>query len=817
MFIPPTSIRMEIHPAILLNRRRAILLAAVCLIGPMAINSRCAAEDLAGTELSRRSSAIQEAQELLLKGDEAYLAGHFDQAIEAFAGAREIIPDAPVSAGLRAAATQRYAQASVEQARLLSRNGDIAAAKATVDKVLLDSIAPKNPAALAMRAQLDDPIRTNPALTPEHAKDTDKVRRLLYMAEGAFNLGKFDESNSHYREVLRIDPTNTAARRGMELISAAKSSYQKVTSDHARAEMLNQVDAAWETRISAPDLGSAPEDPGGLPNSPLGKMSVAAKLDRIIIEKIALDQASLNEAIDFLRSSTRKTNLADTDSETINFALNLGAPDSESAIRINNQKFDLQLSQVPLSQVLKYITSLTRTSYHTDDFSVIITPAGSTSAELIARTYRVAPDFLTNISNNGGGEASGAATDPFAQNTGNGGLLTKRLSAQEALTTQGVSFPEGTSATYSPANNTLRVINTAINQDIIAQIVEAQGKTEPVTVSVRVTMIKTQQTNLEELSFDWLLSPFNLDSNNKLIGDGGTVGNTSGRTAADFTNTVPLPVNPNGIVNPGVVTNGLRSGDLANTPNNLDSIINTTRQIQNPTVAPGILSLTGLFSDGQAQMLMRGLNQKKGIDVMARPSIVTRSGQAASVLMAREFIYPTEYDPPELPNQGNLGQGQTPPVTPANPTTFETKQVGVSLEVLPVADASKRYIDVTINPSITEFEGFVNFGSPITSTVQDALGNTQQVTLTDNTILMPVFSAQKTATQVTVEDGSTIVISGLMSNSIQKVQDKVPVLGNLPFVGRLFQSVVNKPVSTVIIFLVHVELLDPTGRPYRDR
>jgi general secretion pathway protein D len=216
-------------------------------------------------------------------------------------------------------------------------------------------------------------------------------------------------------------------------------------------------------------------------------------------------------------------------------------------------------------------------------------------------------------------------------------------------------------------------------------------------------------------------------------------------------------------------------------------------------------------------MLMRGLNQKKGVDVMSRPSIVTRSGQAASVVMVREFIYPTEYDSPEMPNQINVGQGQNPPVTPANPTSFETKEVGVSLEVLPVADANKRYIDVTINPSITDFDGFVNYGSPITSTVQDALGNTSQVVLTENTILMPVFSIQKTASQLTVADGATIVISGLMSESIQKVEDKVPVLGNLPLVGRLFNSVVNKPTSTVIIFLVHVELLDPTGRPYRDR
>ncbi len=82
---------------------------------------------------------------------------------------------------------------------------------------------------------------------------------------------------------------------------------------------------------------------------------------------------------------------------------------------------------------------------------------------------------------------------------------------------------------------------------------------------------------------------------------------------------------------------------------------------------------------------------------------------------------------------------------------------------------------------------------------------------------MPVFSVQKLATQLTVADGSTIVLGGLMAESIQNVEDKVPVFGNIPVLGRLFQSTARQPVSTAIIFLVHVELLDPTGRPYRDR
>ena len=58
-------------------------------------------------EQARRAAAVQEAQELLLKGDEAYSAGKFAEAVEAFAGARELFPDAPQTAELRVAATDR--------------------------------------------------------------------------------------------------------------------------------------------------------------------------------------------------------------------------------------------------------------------------------------------------------------------------------------------------------------------------------------------------------------------------------------------------------------------------------------------------------------------------------------------------------------------------------------------------------------------------------------------------------------------------------------------------------------------------------------
>jgi general secretion pathway protein D len=780
---------------------RAALLAA-CLIVPSLAGETRGGSSLAATEVSRRSAAVDEARELLRKGDEAYTAGRFAEAVEAYAGARELIPNAPVSAELRSAAAERYAQASVEQARVLSRNGDVAAAKAAVDKVLVESVAPNHPGACAFRAQLDDPIRTNPALTKEHAKDVDSVRRLLYTAEGAFNLGKFDPAKSTYQDVLRIDPTNSAARRGMEQVAAAKAGYQKSAYDHTRAEMLSQVDSQWELQVPTPDLEAALVDPGA-GFSEANFVSVRNKLDRIIIPKIALDQSSLDEALDFLRLRASENDTQETDPARrgVNFTVNLGPSDSPTATRVRNLRFDLRLAQVPVSQVLKYLTEITQTSYTTDDFSVIISPLGSSSQELVTRTYRVPPDFIGSMSNAAAQPA--AAEDPFGTAPAGEGLLPKRIGAQEALARQGVPFPEGSSASYMAATNTLRVVNTATNQDYIAQIIDALTKTEPVMVSVKVTMIKVEQIRLQELGFDWFLEG---GGGNDLVLSGGTQGN--GRDASDVT---PQP--GGSVLNP--VTAGNRSGDYATSDNSIDSLIANQAGRQASASAPGVLSVFGRFNDSFIQGMMRGLDQKKGVDIMAQPAVVTRSGQASSIAIIREFIYATEYEPPELPNSVGSGAGVTP-ITPAHPTAFDKQDVGITLEVTPVADADKRYISVTLNPTFSDFDGFVNYGSPINTLSNGLLGN-ETVELTKNAILMPVFSKQRLSTTVDVADGSTVVLGGLMQESVQNVEDKTPILGSIPIVGRFFQSNAKKPITKMVLFTVNVELMDPTGRRYRDR
>jgi general secretion pathway protein D len=115
---------------------------------------------------------------------------------------------------------------------------------------------------------------------------------------------------------------------------------------------------------------------------------------------------------------------------------------------------------------------------------------------------------------------------------------------------------------------------------------------------------------------------------------------------------------------------------------------------------------------------MRGLSQKKNVDMMSRPAVHTRSGQASQISVVREFFYATEYEPPETAG----GNGGDNVVSPAHPTAFERRDIGMLLDVLPIADADKRYIDVTLKPSFSNFDGYVNYGSPIRQRRDGLLG-----------------------------------------------------------------------------------------------
>lgn len=783
---------------------------------------------LAQAELQRRAAAVDEARVLLEQGDEAYQEGRYDEALQAYRGAVELIPaNAPILAEQRAAAVERLAQASVERAKELRRLGDIEEAGKVLEAVLADNVAPNHPAATMEQEHLLDPIRTNPASDVEHTRDVEEVRQLLYKAQGAYDLGNFDEAQGRYEEVLRIDPTNSAARRGMERAAAARSSYARAAYDQTRSAMLEQVDAAWELEVP-PMLDMDSRDAG------VGQVGTVAdyreKVVSMIVPAMVLEDVNLVEALDFLRAQSVELDTFELDParKGVNLVLDVGGPDSDVGKAIRERRFSINLRNVPFDQALNYLCEQSGTRRVDQPFAIIIRPLAGGGEDLVAKTYNVPPDFLTSA-----GEAEPAGeVDPFGDAPADGGLLSKRLTAEEVLNRRGVSFPEGASAAFNASTSTLRVLNTPDNHSIIEQIVEALAQSEPTSVIVTVKILKTQQVNLEELGFDWLLGDFGLGGSGGVPGrdaaylTGGTPGN-----GGDLSDVATADLYRRGL------TAGNRSGEEAILGNAIDSLIgNNDRGFGNtPARAPGALWVNGVLNNTNVTVLMRGISQKKGIDVAAVPAVTTRSGQAASVRSVYDFIYASEYEPPEIPN--NVGgdgfidldtgellpqEPQVSPVTPSNPTSFEGREIGVVLEVLPTASADKRFVDISLKPELTEFDGFINYGSPILAGQEVGLGigpnglfvDAEDIVVTPNEILMPVFSKIGTETSLTVADNSTIVLGGLLDERVQNVEDKTPILGDLPMVGRLFQSKANSPVKTAIVIMVHVRVVDAAGRPF---
>jgi general secretion pathway protein D len=76
---------------------------------------------------------------------------------------------------------------------------------------------------------------------------------------------------------------------------------------------------------------------------------------------------------------------------------------------------------------------------------------------------------------------------------------------------------------------------------------------------------------------------------------------------------------------------------------------------------------------------------------------------------------------------------------------------------------------------------------------------------------LPHFRVRQVVTSVNVWDGQTIVLGGLISETITKVSDKVPVLGDIPLLGRLFQSQSSDSTKDNLMIFVTPTIIDPAG------
>ncbi|WP_395745741.1 M56 family metallopeptidase [Prosthecobacter sp.] len=179
---------------------------------------------------------------------------------------------------------------------------------------------------------------------------------------------------------------------------------------------------------------------------------------------------------------------------------------------------------------------------------------------------------------------------------------------------------------------------------------------------------------------------------------------------------------------------------------------------------PPALQNLGILNAERTKELLHKLSQQKGVELMSAPSVTTRSGARATVEVAREFIYPTEFDPPKQATQKE-------PVIPTTPTAFEMKKVGVKMDVVPTLLGDGNLM-LEATPEATSFEGFMDYGAPITH---------EGKVVSENKIQQPIFHTMKTSASFMMKPGQSVVFGGLGSPDATPLTSRMPKTKDLIF------------------------------------
>jgi type II secretory pathway component GspD/PulD (secretin) len=197
------------------------------------------------------------------------------------------------------------------------------------------------------------------------------------------------------------------------------------------------------------------------------------------------------------------------------------------------------------------------------------------------------------------------------------------------------------------------------------------------------------------------------------------------------------------------------------------------------TNAANVATITGILTDPQFRVVIRALEQRGGVDVLSAPKVTTLSGRQARIEMTEKRAIVI----------AELGK---------NTFSRTNISVGPSIDVLPVVSPDGRTIQLELNATVTEFLGY---DDPSQLPNQPA----------GQAVPLPRFRVRQGSTTASMFDGQTVVLSGFPVEEVVITKDKVPLLGNIPILGRLFRNESKQTVKKNLIVMVTPTLIDAAG------
>ncbi len=269
--------------------------------------------------------------------------------------------------------------------------------------------------------------------------------------------------------------------------------------------------------------------------------------------------------------------------------------------------------------------------------------------------------------------------------------------------------------------------------------------------------------------------------------------NTSGSNQSSGSNNTSSVTSTGGVVTPTSTTGTTGSlgttGSSSNTSGSTNSVTDGVNNTLSNTVNNTFNSLASLvnndgtartlnavFSATEFRLVLSALQSQTQVKIVSNPTVVTLNNSEAVINVGQERPIPKyQYNQ----QTGNL-----------EVNGFEFKPIGVILKVTPQVNAAGR-IKLTVAPEVSQ-------------SINNVVFNGNQI---------PIIDTRKTATTVSLADGYTMGIGGLLTSSSSNGGNRVPFLGAIPGIGRLFRSENKRQEMTNLIIFITAKTLSADGAP----
>jgi general secretion pathway protein D len=206
-----------------------------------------------------------------------------------------------------------------------------------------------------------------------------------------------------------------------------------------------------------------------------------------------------------------------------------------------------------------------------------------------------------------------------------------------------------------------------------------------------------------------------------------------------------------------------------------------------------------VLTEPQARALTRDLESAAGVDSMAVPQVTTLSGRQAQMQIAEIRSILTGIDPRVLAQPGRTAKD----VTNTSPFLTEAIPLGPVLNLKPEIADDGVTVHLKADATVAEFLGYE---TPTNTVVVFVNGKRQEVEPP-----RPQLRTREVRGEGSVYDGQTLVMIGLPMTETYRFEDKVPGLGDLPLLGRLFRRQGTATQSKQLVVLITPTIIDPAG------